>query len=82
MCIDFTDLNKACPRASYPLLKIDKLVDFTAGHELMSFMDAFSGYHQIPLAGEDQEKTSFVVNTNLYCCNVMPFGLQNAGALY
>jgi len=50
MCVNFTDLNKACLKDSYPLPKIDKLVDLTASHELMSFMDAFSGYHQIPLA--------------------------------
>ena len=48
MCVDFTDLNKACPKDCYPLLKIDKLVDATDGHVLLSFMDAFSGYHQIP----------------------------------
>ena len=57
MCINFTDLNRACPKDSYPLPKIDKLVDSTVGHELMIFMDAFSGYHQILLAREGQEKT-------------------------
>jgi len=49
MCVDFTDLNKACPKDSYSLSKIDKLVDITGGHALLSFIDAFSGYHQIPL---------------------------------
>ena len=82
MCIDFTDLNRACPKDSYPLPKIDKLVDSTAGHELLSFMDAFSGYHQIPLAEKDQEKSSFVVDTGLYCYTMMPLGLKNAGATY
>ena len=82
MCIDFTDLNRACPKDSYPLPKIDKLVDSTAGHELLSFMGAFSGYHQIPLAAEDQEKTSFVIDTGLYYYTMMPFGLKNAGATY
>jgi len=82
MCIDFTDLNRACPKDSYPLPKIDKLVDSTAGHELLSFMDTFLGYHQIPLAAEDQKKTSFVVDTGLYCYRMMPFGLKNAGATY
>ena len=53
MCVNFTDLNKVCPKDSYPLPKIDKLVDSTTGHKLMSFMDAFFGYHQIPLAKED-----------------------------
>jgi len=53
MCINFTNLHKACQKDSYPLLKIDKLVDTTAGDALLSFMDAFSGYHQIPLCVED-----------------------------
>ena len=79
-CVDFTDQKRACPRDSYPLPKIDKLVDLTASHELMSFMDAFFGYHQIPLAKEDQQKTSLVIDTGLYCYNVMPFGLKNVGA--
>jgi len=58
-CIDFADLNRTFPKDSYLLPKIDKLVDSATGHDLLSFMDAFSGYHQIPLADEDQEKTSF-----------------------
>ena len=62
MCVDFTDLNKACPKDNYPLLRIDTLVDSTAIHELLSFMDAFSGYNQIKMKEEDQEKTSFVTN--------------------
>lgn len=53
MCMDFTDLNKACPKDSYPLPKINTLVDATAGHAMLSFMDAFSEYHQIPLQQED-----------------------------
>lgn len=82
MCVYFTDLNKACPKDSYPLPKIDRLVDATAGHSLLSLMDAFSGYHQIPLCKEDQEKTSFITEQGLFCYNVMPFGLKNAGATY
>jgi len=62
MCVDFTDLNKACPKDSYPLPLIDKLVDSTAGHQLLSFMDAFSGYNQIRMDEADQEKTSFITN--------------------
>ena len=58
MCVDFTDLNRACPKDSYPLLRIDTLVNSTARHELLSFMDAFSGYNQIKMKEEDQEKTS------------------------
>ncbi|XP_056691885.1 uncharacterized protein [Spinacia oleracea] len=67
MCVDYTDLNKACPKDSFPLPKIDRLVDSTAGHAMMSFMDAYSGFHQIPLWPEDQEKTSFVTEQGLYC---------------
>ena len=62
MCVDFTDLNKACPKDSYPLPRIDQLVDSTAGHKLLSFMDAFSGYNQIRMDRADQEKTSFVTS--------------------
>ena len=59
MCVDFTNLNKADPKDSYPLPKIDKLVDTMVVHALLCFMDAFSGYHQIPLCPEDQKKTTF-----------------------
>jgi len=82
MCVDFTDLNKACPKDSFPLPRIDQLVDSTAGHEVLSFMDAFSGYNQIRMAESDQEKTSFTTDRGLYCYTVMPFGLKNAGATY
>uniref|UniRef100_A0A2N9INB9 Uncharacterized protein n=1 Tax=Fagus sylvatica TaxID=28930 RepID=A0A2N9INB9_FAGSY len=82
MCVDFTDLNKACPKDSYPLPRIDQLVDSTAGHKLLSFMDAFSGYNQIRMEEEDQEKTAFITSRGLFCYKVMPFGLKNAGATY
>ena len=62
MCVDFTDLNKVCPKDSYPLLRIDTLVDSTARNQLLSFMDAFSGYNQIKMEEADQEKTSFVTS--------------------
>ena len=74
MCVDFTDLNKACPKDSYPLLRIDQLVDSTVGHQLLSFIDAFSGYNQIRMDEADPEKTSFVSNQGLFCYEVMPFG--------
>ena len=77
-----TDLNKACPKDSFPLPKIDKLVDSTAGHALMSFMDAYSGFHQIPMHQDDREKTAFVTEKGLYCYQVMPFGLKNAPATF
>ena len=60
--VDFTDLNKACPKDSYHLPCIDQLVDSTAGHQLLSFMDAFSRYNQIKLDEADQEKTSFTTS--------------------
>ena len=60
LCIDFTDINKACPKDNFPLPRIDLIVDATAGHELLSFMEAFSGYNQINMDPDDQEKTSFV----------------------
>ena len=82
ICIDFTNLNKACPKDSYPLPRIDQLVDSTARHKLLSFMDAFSGYNQIRMDEVDQEKTSFVTSQGLFCYKVMPFGLKNAGATY
>ena len=67
MCVDFTDLNKACPKDSFPLPRIDQLVDSTVGHKLLTFMDAFSGYNQIRMAKEDQEKTAFITSQGLYC---------------
>ena len=82
MCIDFTDLNKTCPKDSYSLPRIDTLVDSTARHQLLSFMDAFSGYNQIRMNKSNQEKTSFVTSQRLFYHKVMPFGLKNAGATY
>ena len=80
--IDFTDVNRACPKDSFLLPRIDLIVDATADHELLSFMDAFSGYNQISMDPDDQEKTSFVTGQGTYCYRVMPFGLKNAGATY
>ena len=77
MCVDFTDLNKVYPEDSFPLSRIDQLVDLTAGHKLLSFMDAFSRYNQILIDEDDQEKTSFVTSEGLYCYKVMSFGLKN-----
>ena len=82
LCIDFTDINRACPKDSFPLPRIDLIVDATAGHGLLSFMDAFSGYNQISMDLDDHEKTSFVTGQGIYCYRVMPFGLKNAGATY
>ena len=82
VCVDFTDLNKACPKDPFPLPRINQLVDATVGHPWMSFLDAFQGYHQISLALDDQEKTSFVTHIRNYHYKVMSFGLKNAGSTY
>ena len=82
MCVDFTDLNQVFPKDSFPLPRIDQLVDLTAEHKLFTFMDAFSGYNQILMVEEDQEKTAFVTSQGLYYYRVMPFGLKNAGDTY
>ena len=82
ICVDFTDLNKACPKDSYLLPWIDILVDSTARHQLLSFIDAFSGYKYSKLDKTDQEKTSFITSQGLFCYKVMPFKLKNAGATY
>ena len=82
VCVDFRNLNKASPKDDFPLPHIDMLVDSTAGHAMLSFMDGFSGYNQIMMAPEDREKTSFITEWGTYCYRVMPFGLKNAGATY
>ncbi|XP_075494827.1 uncharacterized protein LOC142532404 [Primulina tabacum] len=82
MCVDFRDLNKVYPKDCYPLPRIDQLVDSTSGCELLSFLDAYQGYHQIPLALEDQDKASFITSGGTFYYVVMPFGLKNAGATY
>ena len=73
MCVDFTDLNKAFPKDSFPLSRIDQLMDSTAEHKLLTFMDASSRYNQIKMAKEDQEKTAFITSQGLYCYKVMSF---------
>ncbi|CAL8174235.1 unnamed protein product [Prunus armeniaca] len=82
MCQDYTDLNKACPKDSFALPRIDQLVDATASHELLSFMDAYSGYNQIFMHPGDCKHTTFIMDRGLYYYNVMPFSLKNAGATY
>jgi hypothetical protein len=82
MCIDYTSLNKACPKDSFALSHIDQVIDSTAGCDLLSFLDAYSGYHQIPLYQPDQIKTSFITPYRAYCYVTMPFGLKNARATY
>jgi hypothetical protein len=82
MCIDFTDLNKACPTDEFPLPRIDSLVDAATSSELMSLLDCYSGYHQIWTKKEDGPKTSFITPSGTYCYLRMPEGLKNAGGSF
>ena len=76
MCIDYTDLNKACPKDPFALPRIDQIIDSTAGCDLLCFLDAYSGYHQIKMKEEDQEKTSFITPFGAFCYTSMPFWIK------
>ncbi|KAF5475589.1 hypothetical protein F2P56_007381 [Juglans regia] len=80
MCVDFTNLNKACLKDNFSLPRIDLIVDVTVGHRMLSFMDAYSGYNQIRMNEANQGKTTFITDQGLYYYKVMPFGLKNARA--
>ena len=82
MCVDYTGLNKACLKDHFPLPRIDQIVDSTSGCEILSFLDAYSGYHQIAMKESDQLTTSFITPYGLYCYVTLLFGLKNAGATY
>ena len=82
MCIDFTSLNRCCPKDCYPLPRIDQLVDSTVGYALLSCMDAFSGYYQIIMDLADKKKTTFICSAGVFNYTMMPFGLMNVGANY
>jgi hypothetical protein len=82
MCVDYTSLNKACPKHPFPLPRIDQIVDSTAGCELLFFLDAYSGYHQIKMKESDQLVTSFITPFGTYCYVTMPFSLKNTGTVY
>jgi hypothetical protein len=82
MCIDYTSLNKACPKDPFALPRIDQVIDSTAGCDLLSFLDAYSGYHQIPLYEPGQINTSFITPYSAYYYVTMTFGFKNAGATY
>jgi hypothetical protein len=82
MCTDFTDLNKCCPKDNFPLTRIDQIVDFIAGCDIMALLDCFSGYRQIWLRKEDEEKTSFITPFGTYCYMRMPEGLCNTGPTF
>jgi hypothetical protein len=80
MCVDYTSLNKACPKVPFPLPCIDQIIDSTAGCKTLSFLDAYSGYHEIKLKKSNQLATSFITPFGIYCYINMPFGLRNVGA--
>ena len=82
VCVDYKDLNEACLKDSFPLPRIDQIVDTSVGHGMLSFLDAFSGYHQIPMHLPDVEKTTFITLYRLFCYNVMSFSLKNVRATY
>jgi hypothetical protein len=82
MCVDFTDLNKACKNDDFPLERVDKIVDDAANSEKLSLLDMFSGYHQIRVRKEDEEKTSFITPFRTFCFVRMPEGLKNAGCTF
>ena len=82
MCIDYTSLNKACPKDPFALPRIDQVIDSTAGCDLLSLLNAYSGYHQIPLNPADQLKTAFIIPYGAYCYTTMPFGLKYVGGMY
>jgi hypothetical protein len=82
MCVDFTCLNKHCPKDHFPLPRIDQIIDSTAGCERLSFLDAYSGYNQIRLKVEDEVNTAFITPYGVFCYQTMPFGLKNVGATY
>jgi hypothetical protein len=82
VCVDYTSLNKHCPKDPFPLPCIDQIIDSTVGCARLSFLDAYSGYNQIKLKKEDEEKTAFITSYGVFCYQVMPFDLKNAGATY
>lgn len=82
LCVDYTNLNEACPKDEFQPPRIDQLMDAMAGCELMSFLVAFSGYHQVCMAKDDEEKTCFCTPKGPYCYVRIPFGLKNAGATF
>jgi hypothetical protein len=78
MCIDYTSLNKACPKDPFPLPRIDQILVSTSGCDLLCFLDAYSGFHQIPMSREDEEHATFMIVDDLFCYVFMPYGLKNA----
>ena len=82
LCVDFKDLNKACPKDPFPLPRINQIIVATSGHDSLCFLDTYSGYHQIKMAVSDQAATAFIMPYGPFCFNTMPFGLKNADTTY
>jgi hypothetical protein len=82
VCVDYRDVNKACPKDNYPTPFIDQIIDECAGCEIFSFMDGFSGYNQINIRPQDQSKTAFICPWGTFAYRKLPFGLKNAGATF
>ena len=82
VCIDFRDLNNACPKDDFPLPIIEIIIDATVGYEILSFLNGSSGYNQISMDAEDAKATAFQTPKGIYCYKFMPFGLKNAEAIY
>ncbi|GJZ25565.1 reverse transcriptase domain-containing protein [Tanacetum coccineum] len=82
LCVDFTDINKSCPKDCYPLPTNDQKAESLTKFRLKCFLDAYKGYHQIPMAEGDKEKTAFFIREGVFCYRRLPFGLKNARATY
>jgi hypothetical protein len=82
MCVDYPDLNKHCPKDPFGLQWIDQVIDSMVGCDLLCFLDCYSGYHQIAIKEEDQDKPMFITPFGAYCYTTMSFGLKNADATY
>jgi hypothetical protein len=77
MCINYTSLNKACSKDTFPLPRIDQIIDSTSGCDLLCFLDAYSDFHQIPMSREDEENTAFIIVYGLFCYVPMPYAVKN-----
>jgi hypothetical protein len=82
MCVDYTDINKACKKDPFNLPQIDQVMDSTAGCNILSFLDCYSRYHQILLKEEDQINTSFITPFSAFCCTTMSFRLKSTCATH
>ena len=82
ICVDYSNLNDACLKDTFPLPRINQIVDATTGHQLLSFLNAYFGYNQIPMYPPDSENMTFITPIGMYCYSVMPFGSKNAEATY